>query len=82
VGEDEVSGDIKGRDGLGRTGNPVQGSSDGLDVLSTPSVLHGLEFLDKVWTGWACAVEIHEDQRWNGGLRVGMGLVSRVITVL
>src|SRR6266403_859921 len=60
----EVSEDIKGRDGLGRTGDSVQGSSDGLDVLATTSILRGLELLDKVRT---CAIDdIHDDQRGKG----------------
>jgi hypothetical protein len=64
--EVEVSEDTKGRD-CGRTGNPVQGGSDGLDVLSTTSILGGLQLFDnKVRTGRACAIDIHDDQRWNG----------------
>lgn len=57
----KVSDDVKGRDGLGRTWNPVQGSSDGLDVLPTTSVIGGFELLDKVGSGWTRAVDdIHE----------------------
>ncbi len=64
----EVSEDIKGKEGLGRTGHSVQGTSDGLDVLSATSVLRGLELLDKVRTLWTCAVDdIHDDQRWTVG---------------
>jgi len=63
----EVSEDIQGREDLGRTGNSVQGSSDGLDVLSTASILRGFELLDIVRTGWTCAIDdIHDDQRWKG----------------
>ena len=57
----------QGRD-CGRTGNPVQGSSDGLDVLSTTSILDGLQLFDKVRTGRACAVDVHDDrERERGG---------------
>lgn len=57
----KVSEDVKGRDDLGRTWNSVQGSSDGLDVLPTTSIIGGFEFLDKVGTGWTCAIDdIHE----------------------
>ena len=64
----EVSEDIQGREDLGRTGNSVQGSSDGLDVLSAASILRGFELLDIVRTGWTtCAIDdIHDDQRWKG----------------
>lgn len=63
----EVSEDIKGRDDLGRTGNSVQGSPDGFDVLPTTSILRGFQLLDKVRTRWTCAVDdIHDDQRWEG----------------
>jgi hypothetical protein len=63
----EVSEDIKRIDDLRRTGNPVQGSSDGLDVLPTTSILCGLQLLDKVRTGRTCAIDnIHGDQRREG----------------
>jgi hypothetical protein len=63
----EVSEDMKGRDELGRTGDSVQGSSDGLDVLATTSILRGLQLLDKVRTGWTCAIDdVHDDQRRKG----------------
>jgi hypothetical protein len=63
----EVSEEVEGRDDLGRTGNSVQGSSDGLDVLPTTSILCGFQLLDKVRTGWTCAIDdIHDDQRWKG----------------
>jgi hypothetical protein len=68
----EVSEDIKGGDELGRTGDSVQGSSDGLDVLPTTSILCGFELLDKVRTGWTCAIDdIHDDPRWK---RPGEGI--------
>lgn len=63
----EVSEDIKRRDDLGRTGNSVQGSSDGLDVLPTTSVLCGFQLLDKVRTGRTCAIDdVHADERREG----------------
>jgi hypothetical protein len=63
----EVSEDIKGRDGLGRTGDSVQGSSDGLDVLPTTSIVRGFQLLDKVRTRGTCAIDhIHVDRRWKG----------------
>jgi hypothetical protein len=61
-----VSEDIKGRDRLGRTGDPVQGGSDWFDVLSATSVLGGFELLDKMRAGWACAVDIHKVERRPG----------------
>ena len=63
----------RGIDDLGRTGNSIQGSSDGLDVLPTTSIVCGLELLDIVRTGWTCAIDdIHSDQRWKG--RPGEGI--------
>lgn len=63
----EVSEDIKGGDELGRTGDSVQGSSDGFDVLAPTSILRGFELLDKVRSGWTCAIDdIHDDQRRKG----------------
>jgi hypothetical protein len=71
----EVSEGTKGRDDVGRTGDSVQGSSDGLDVLPTTSILCGLQLLDKVGTGWTCAIDdIHCDQRRKG--RPGEGIRS------
>ena len=65
--EVEVSEDIKGRGDVGRTWNSVQGSSDGLDVLPTTSIVCGFQLLDKVGTGWTCAIDdIHGDQRRKG----------------
>lgn len=72
----EVSEDITGiDDDLGRTGDSVQGSSDGLDVLSTTtSILCGFELLDKVRTGWTCAIDdIHDDPRLGEGYKVRRG---------
>jgi len=66
-GQVKVSEETKGRYGLGRTGDPVQGSSDGLDILSTTSILGRFELVDKVRTGWTGAVDdIHDEQRRNG----------------
>jgi hypothetical protein len=63
----EVSEDIKGGDGLGRTGDSVQGSSDGLDVLPTTSIVRGFQLLDKVRTGGTCAIDdIHVDPKVKG----------------
>ena len=59
----EVSERNKGKDGLGRTWNPIQGRFDGFDVLSTgaTSIFDGFELFDKLRTGWTSAVdEIHE----------------------
>ena len=53
----------KGRDCLGRTWNPVQGSFDGFDVLSTraTSIFDSFELFDELRTEWTCAVdEIHD----------------------
>lgn len=61
-----VSEDIIGRKRLGLTGDPVQGSSDGFDVLSTASVVGGFELLDKMRAGWGCAVDIHKVERRPG----------------
>ena len=58
-----VSERNKGKDSLGRTWNPVQGSFDGFDVLSTgaTSIFDGFELLDELRTGWTSAVdEIHD----------------------
>lgn len=69
----EVSEDIKDREDVGRTGDSVQGRSDGLDVLTTTSILCGLELLDKVGTGWTCAIDdVHGGQRRKG--RAGEGI--------
>jgi hypothetical protein len=63
----KVGEDIKDGEDLGLTGNSVQGSSDGLDVLPTASVLGRFELLDKVRSGWSCAIDdVHDDQRGKG----------------
>lgn len=53
----------QGQRRLGRTGDPVQGSSDWLDVLSTTSVVGGFELLDEMRALWGCAVDIHKVER-------------------
>lgn len=63
----KVSEDTKGRDDRRRTRNSVQGGSDGFDVLPTASIIRGFQLLDKVGTGWTCAIDdVHEDPRWRG----------------
>ena len=59
-----VSGREEGREStLGRTGNPVQGSFDWFDILSTraTSIFDGFQLLDELRTGRTSAVdEIHD----------------------
>jgi hypothetical protein len=73
TGQAKVSKDIEGSDDRRRTRNSVQGGSDGFDVLPTTSIVRGFQLLDKVGTGWTCAIDdVHEDPRWRGRPREGI----------
>jgi hypothetical protein len=73
----EVSGRStdKGRDGLGRTWNPIERSFDGFDVLSTraTSIVDGFQLLDKLRTGWTSAVDEIHDSKKRGERSPGRG---------